>query len=281
MSLLSRQPRLAVQLIATLSALPPVATSFETSQPPLVDCEGTDRSGSLPCDLMFGLNVTKNNSDPMRLLVKNLGDAVDGRTCSVYISQSNSIWNRDFTTFWDTAADAPLAGSDGTVVGCASSTCYGCFCYKQGFEAFTKDTNGLRSYCRDYWCARRIINIHPRHWSSLTAGEQPPSRTLLSSRATRRSNFALSWTLKGLSIISVLLINQLLVTVMDKLTVFERLHSRSAMELSKGVKLFLAQFINTLVVTLAVRPQGPSARVRPTTRSLHANQPDLLHAGPR
>lgn len=32
----------------------------------------------------------------------------------------------------------------------------------------------------------------------------------------------LSWTLKGLSILSVLIINQLLVWVMDKLTIFVR-----------------------------------------------------------
>lgn len=74
--------------------------------------------------------------------------------------------------------------------------------------------------------------------------------------SSRRGNFALSWTLKGLSIVSVLIVNHLLISVMEKLTEFERPHSRSAAELSKGVKLFLAQFINTLVVTLLVYANG-------------------------
>lgn len=132
--------------------LPPAAaTSFEKSQPPVVDCAATARSGLLPCDLMWGLNASLSNEEPVRQLVKGLGDEVDGPTCSAYISKNN-IWNRNYTTFWDTQLDAPQVGSNGTDVSCAASTCYSCFCYNRGLPAYLKNTDGLRPYCRDYWC---------------------------------------------------------------------------------------------------------------------------------
>lgn len=72
---------------------------------------------------MWGLNRTTDNRDPVRVGVKALGDRVDGPTCSAFISAGTSIWNRDYTSFWDAAAGGPLAASNNTiVVNCAAST---------------------------------------------------------------------------------------------------------------------------------------------------------------
>lgn len=196
------------------------ATVYEKSIPPAVDCAATARAGRLPCTALFPLNGTHSNSDPVRRQVSALADGVTAADCVAHVDSSSNTWQTNYTTFWNVSAAAPLATATAdptNALQCAAGTCLRCFCHDRGVIAYARNTDGLRSYCQPYW-----------------------------------ENLALSWTLKGVSIGSVLVVNQLLVGVMKALTAFERLQTNSQVALSEAIKLFVSQFINTLVVTLAV-----------------------------
>jgi hypothetical protein len=60
------------------------------------------------------------------------------------------------------------------------------------------------------------------------------------------------WFLKGLSIVSVIIINAVFVALIPVLSGFEKLHSRGELDTSIAVKTFLSAFFNAFVITLLV-----------------------------
>ena len=69
-----------------------------------------------------------------------------------------------------------------------------------------------------------------------------------------------NWFLKGLSIVSVIVINAVFSALIPVLSRFEKLHTRGDLDTSIAVKTFMAAFFNAFV-------RNASAFARPRTRA--------------
>lgn len=196
------------------------AKEYEKEMPPDVSCTGIQADDLLRCDSIWNLTSTRNNSDSIRLTVNSLAARQSVRTCDNYVSATTSLWTANWTVWADsTRSPAPILSAyvGSPVVQCAAKVCQGCYCQNNGLWSWLEDTNGLYSYCSVFW-----------------------------------KNYIYQWVLKGLSIVSVIVINAMLAFVIPLLARFEKLHSRGALAISIAVKTFLAAFFNAFVVTLLV-----------------------------
>jgi len=198
------------------------AKSFELQQH-TQQC-GAALNSSLPCDNLWNLTATSRNADCARVAVADLAGRQKASDCNGDLSAAG-LW----TAGWAGWADASAAGSQCTpipllssaasspVVQCAALVCQGCFCEAQGISSWLNNQNDIGAYCRSYWQA-----------------------------------YVYAWVLKGLTILSIIVVGMVLSKSMPALTRFERLPSRSAMNLSIAIKTLLSTFFNAFVVTLLV-----------------------------
>ncbi|KAK3259870.1 hypothetical protein CYMTET_31148, partial [Cymbomonas tetramitiformis] len=100
-------------------------------------------------------------------------------------------------------------------VQCASLVCYNCFCEQRGWRAYSADEDELGSFCKDYWTA----------WY-----------------------FQLS--IEAGTLVVVAAADYLLMEVMRRLANFEKHKTRSELETSVAMRVFVVLTINNAVVTV-------------------------------
>ena len=196
------------------------AKSYESEMPPNVACAAIEADGVLPCNALWNLPATVSNRDPVRVAVDSLGAARTISECDEYVSASSGLFTADWSTWADTTASPPAvlpAFANAPVVQCAAKVCQGCYCEAEGLFAWLDDRNGLRSYCDTFW-----------------------------------ENYVGNWALKGMSIVSVIVLNALFTALIPVLAKFEKLHSLGELNTSIAIKAFLSAFFNAYVITVLV-----------------------------
>ena len=222
----SRQARQAVAGFVTFGLLLITvgfitgAKDFEKQMPPQVACADSFTSDQLDCDALFNLTATVSSSDPQRVNVDKLSAQQNVRGCDSFISASTGVWTDAWTSWADNSTQPAtvLPAYVGTPTQqCAAKICQGCYCESQGFFPWLENKKDLYSYCDVFW-----------------------------------QNYINNWVLKGLSIVSVIVINATFAALIPVLSRFEKLHSRGELDTSIAVKTYLSAFFNAFVVTLLV-----------------------------
>jgi hypothetical protein len=186
--------------------------------PPSVACASIAADDLLECDALWNLTATTLNTDAARVAVDTLGAEQTIRTCDAFVAAATGLWTEPWSNWADgTTSPATIlpAYVNSGVEECAAKVCQGCYCESQGFSAWVDDEKDLYGYCDVFW-----------------------------------QNYVYNWVLKGLSIVSVIIINAGFTALIPLLSAFEKLHSRGELDTSIAVKTFLAAFFNAFVVTL-------------------------------
>ena len=165
-----------------------------------VQC-GAALNKTLACDSLWNLTATSGSGDCARVVVNNLANAQSAVRCGQYIS-AGGLWMQDWKAWVNTSVRTPqtcppsnlLATAAGSPqVQCAAQVCQDCYCEAQTFGAWFSNKHDLGAFCKSFWSA--YIN---------------------------------EWALKGMTILSIIVINVVLSLCMPALTRFERLTSRSS-----------------------------------------------------
>jgi hypothetical protein len=214
----------AATLILITTSIVVGAKTYEKNLPPYLECAtATSASANLPCTALFNLSATESDADPRRSLVRDLGREETAATCDAFIS-ATSLFVPDMGPLAPVTATS-YHGPEPRGLACGAAACYGCYCKTAvTYWQWRADKHGLRAYCKDYW------------------GRQ-----------------SASWALKGVSIVSAIVVNLSFLIVMPKFTRLQKLPYRGGHDAANVRKIYGASFFNCFV---RAPPLPRAARMR-------------------
>ena len=221
---------MTVLLVCTM-AMVVLAESAQSTVPPAIACDAPAESGALDCDAIWpAAEYTGSNSSEILLEVLEMMSQVDAVTCVEYVSGGqwrNSTTNeydghdRIGSDNWYDADGEWSGGFDATSIKdeCSAMACFDCFCKTRVTDliqiglGFADDDDGYYALCETYFVGQAY--------------------GLMTSGFTAVLNIALG-------------------TFTRVFSNFEKHHTKSGLESSVSVKLFLALVVNSALIPLLV-----------------------------
>jgi len=217
-----------VVLVCTGAAVV-IAKSSANKVPPSISCKPVEAAGTLTCDAMWPAAATSGANS--KAILQELGafvSQVDAEVCSAYVAAGS--WRGNATAFapylrppalFDAGTNAWTGGFDATTVEdeCAAMACFDCMCKARFIDSMdvalgvSADDDGWWNLCQDYFLSKSV-EVATAGFTAFT--------------------------------------NILLAAMTRTFSTFERHHTKSALEASVSVKLFLALTINSAAIPLLV-----------------------------
>ena len=220
-----------IVLLVCTCALVVLAESAQSTQPPAISCETPAADGTLACDAIWPASATSGDASKTILVeMQAFVDQVDAVQCASFVGEGE--WLGDASKFapyaavgqdnlYDASSGEWTGGFDSSTLEdeCAAMACFDCFCKSRVVELLTiavgsaADTDGYFALCEGYFRAQGL----------------------------------------GLATSGFTAVLNVLLGEMTRLfSQFECHHTKSGMESSVSVKLFLALVINSALIPVLV-----------------------------
>ena len=208
-----------------------VAKSSANKIPPTISCQPVQDAGTLMCDAMWPAAATSGAAS--KAILKNMGafvSQVDASVCREYVVAGS--WKGNATVFapyaipsvglYDNATKEWTGGFNAATVEdeCSAMACFDCMCKTKFVDSLyiatglSSDDDGWWDLCQDYFISK---------------------------------------SLEAATAAFTAFTNVLLAAMTRSFSTFERHHTKSALEASVSIKLFLALTINSAAIPLLAR----------------------------